>query len=406
MTAIATLDRRPYFERALSYGLKEGLLDRARLEAMRKEGAKGIVQLAGYFGTANLRPELEAARTRLVTLVSLALEADSGGKLSAAAALLKEKTLLALSKSGADRLRGLLKLPTDDFLLPAEAVADDEKRYLSRQTFDEPVSVARYLAERNSREKNQRLHELAYWLAGRFDIKPSEVQSWMVSCESLSNSLMLALYAEKEPKGFFSMDRFSKLHAAALKKRKPAFALLDDWLEDIPPRLRPQLEQARDHFLEKVLPVLKSTPAEEIVRDPDRYSGLFFFNISDTDEITHYDQAMAAQWKQITGGKGDHTDVQCTVLLMTATGLPPAGTLRKKDALELWQTFRNSGFNEAAVSEFIDKVVPFEYQSDTRRLWNEDLAPEARLHLDSPDETRVLAYLHDTCRPAWQKKKA
>jgi hypothetical protein len=74
------------------------------------------VQLAAHFSTANLRPALEAARTRLVTLVGLALEAESGGKLDVAARLLRDKTLLALSKAGADRLRRLHALPTERLL--------------------------------------------------------------------------------------------------------------------------------------------------------------------------------------------------------------------------------------------------------------------------------------------------
>lgn len=86
-TAVAKVDARPYFERVLCHALKEGLVDEARLASIRREGAKGIVQLAGFFGTANLRPELEAARTRLVTLVGLALEAEAGGQLDAAARL-------------------------------------------------------------------------------------------------------------------------------------------------------------------------------------------------------------------------------------------------------------------------------------------------------------------------------
>ena len=45
-TVLATVDNRPYFERVLRHALKEGLVDAARLDAIRREGAKGIVQLA------------------------------------------------------------------------------------------------------------------------------------------------------------------------------------------------------------------------------------------------------------------------------------------------------------------------------------------------------------------------
>lgn len=126
-TALTTVDTRPYFERVLCHARLEGLVDATRLDALRREGAKGIVQLATYFGTPNLRPELEAARTRLVTLVSLALEAESGGKIDLAGRLLRDKTLLALSKAGADRLRKLHSLPTERLLGAPEIFRESER---------------------------------------------------------------------------------------------------------------------------------------------------------------------------------------------------------------------------------------------------------------------------------------
>ena len=54
-TALATVDTRPYFERVLRHALQAGIVDDTRLAALKREGAKGIVQLAGYFGTASLR---------------------------------------------------------------------------------------------------------------------------------------------------------------------------------------------------------------------------------------------------------------------------------------------------------------------------------------------------------------
>ena len=83
---------------------------------------------------------------------------------------------------------------------------------------------------------------------------------------------------------------------------------------------------------------------------------------------------------------------------MVATGLEPARSRRKKDALAIRENFRETGFNEAAITRFIDNVVPFEYQSDICRLWDEDLGPEATQQLDGNDETRVLGYLQETCR--------
>ena len=402
--ALTTVDSRPYFERVLCHALTEKLIDAARLDAIRREGAKGIVQLAGFFSTAHLRPELEAARGRLVTLVGLALEAESGGKLDAAARLLRDKTLLALSKAGADRLRRLHALPTERLLGTPEVLRESEKDFLARSTFDPGITYARYLAEHAARERNQQFIDAAYWLAGKFGVARDDAQEWHVFCESVINSALLVLFAEKKPGGFFSVDRFRKLAEAATKKRGASFGVLDGWLEDAPPAIRRVIEKECTRFTAEVLPLLREHPATEIYRNQDRFSGLFFFDSHSLGEITHHDKACAAEWQRIMGTQGEHPDVQCGVLLMVATGLEPARSLRKKDALAIWDNFRNTGFDTPAVARFIENVVPFEYQSDIRRLWDEDLGPEASQQLDGDDETRVLNYLQETCRTGWKKK--
>ena len=64
---IALFENRPFFEKALRYGIQHGLIDSAKLQAIRTEAPKGMVQIARYFGTEYLRPELETARLRMVT---------------------------------------------------------------------------------------------------------------------------------------------------------------------------------------------------------------------------------------------------------------------------------------------------------------------------------------------------
>lgn len=402
--AIATVDSRPYFERVLCHARAEGLIDAARLDALHREGAKGIVQLAAHFSTANLRPALEAARTRLVTLVGLALEAESGGKLDVAARLLRDKTLLALSKAGADRLRRLHALPTERLLGAPEIFRESEKEYLDQSTREPVITYARYLAEHAARERNQHYIDAAYWLAERFGVGRADAQDWHVFCESVINSALLVLFTEKKPGGFFSVDRFTKLADAARKKRGAGFGLLDAWLADAPPAIRRLLERECTRFSAEVLPILRDTPATEIYRNQDRFSGLFFFDAHSVSEITHHDKARAEEWQKITGTQGEHVDVQCGVLLMVACGLEPARSLRKKDAQAIWDAFSAGGFDDAAVARFIDNVVPFEYQADIRRMWDDDLGPEARVHLDSDDEARVLDYLQETCRASWKKR--
>ena len=57
-SGIAVFDARPFFAKALAYGVQHRLLDAAKLATMRAEAPKGMVQIARYFGTEYLRPEL------------------------------------------------------------------------------------------------------------------------------------------------------------------------------------------------------------------------------------------------------------------------------------------------------------------------------------------------------------
>lgn len=398
---LATVDTSPYFERALRHAIEHGVVDAARLEAMKREGAKGVVQLAAFFSTAHLRPELEAARTRLVTLVSLCLEVESGRKLDTAAVMLREKTLLALSKAGADRLRQLLALPSDNILTDERWLREDEKSFLAYRTLDEPVTFARYLFERRTREKNRDHIELAYCLAERLGLSREAARDLSIPSESVINSALLVLYTSRNPSTLFNQAGFVALHAAARKKRTPSFPDIQDW---VPPALHRLLDKAQEHFITRVLPIIKSASAQEILRDTESFAGLFHFDEGGIDDIASHDRALAEQWRKITGQQGSHPDVQCTVLLSVATGLAPVRSLRKQDAIAIWEGYRAAGFDDDAVAQFIDEVVPFEYQDDLTRLWEDDLSIEASAQLDDSDVDSVLAYLQDTCRTSWKKR--
>ncbi|MDO8702738.1 MAG: hypothetical protein Q7J77_09965, partial [Undibacterium sp.] len=57
---IALIDDRPFFETVLRYGVKQGIIDSAKLAAINLEAPKGVVQIADAFGSKYLRPEIEA----------------------------------------------------------------------------------------------------------------------------------------------------------------------------------------------------------------------------------------------------------------------------------------------------------------------------------------------------------
>ena len=82
---VALLDDRPFFERALVYGVRNGIVTQQKLADILNDAPKGMVQIAEFFGTQYLRPNIEEARARIVNLVSLFLEESSGGDLASAA---------------------------------------------------------------------------------------------------------------------------------------------------------------------------------------------------------------------------------------------------------------------------------------------------------------------------------
>jgi hypothetical protein len=57
--SISLYDSRPFFEKALQYGVQNGIIPPAKLEAIETEAPKGMVQIARYFGSEYLRPEIK-----------------------------------------------------------------------------------------------------------------------------------------------------------------------------------------------------------------------------------------------------------------------------------------------------------------------------------------------------------
>lgn len=106
-TTLARIDRRQFLDKALSYGVDHGIIGRDKLHAIEEQGAKGLVQIASYFGTAHLRADLELALKRMTYLASLYLESFSGGDLDKAARSLRDNTFLSHSRGGSDMLKAL-----------------------------------------------------------------------------------------------------------------------------------------------------------------------------------------------------------------------------------------------------------------------------------------------------------
>ena len=110
-SGVSLYDARPFFEKALQYGIEHSLIDTATLDAITSDAPKGMVQIARYFGNEFLRPDLEKARERIVNLVSLYLEHSTAGDLAEAAQSLQQHSFLSRSKAGSDMLKSLITMP-------------------------------------------------------------------------------------------------------------------------------------------------------------------------------------------------------------------------------------------------------------------------------------------------------
>ena len=109
--SVSIYDARPFFEKALHYGVQHGIIDAQKLEQICVEAPKGMVQIARYFGSEFLRPEIEKARERMVNLVSLYLETSCQSDLRQAAESLRDHSFLSRSKGGSDMLKTLIAMP-------------------------------------------------------------------------------------------------------------------------------------------------------------------------------------------------------------------------------------------------------------------------------------------------------
>lgn len=186
-SVVALHDSRAFFEKALVHGLQHGILDATTLAAIHAEAPKGIVQIARYFGSEFLRPELEKARVRMVNLISLHLQEQSGGDLAAAAQLLRAHSLLSRSKAGSDLLRRLIALPdSTHFALGGNDEA--QTPLLARWSLR---SHADYRAEFERRSHIARSVDAALWLAARYGLDADDLEEGGADAESVVRTALL-----------------------------------------------------------------------------------------------------------------------------------------------------------------------------------------------------------------------
>jgi hypothetical protein len=410
--AVAAFDARPFFDKALHYGVKQGVITPARLLLIQEDFAKGIVQIAHFFGTAHLRPELELALRRMANLISLYLEDMSDGDLQLAAISLRDKTFLSHSKGGSEMLKRLQTLPDSTLIDRSSTLPEQQRAYLDEKTAAATISLADYRAELAQRQDNRNTIDCAFWLARKMGVARDDLSDGD-DADALMRSAMLLIFidqAEFKPltrTTFVRLIKAAKRPQATLDERR-----LNAVLKDAPTEFQQITRRAMARFVANDLPQIRAAgnSADKLLYG--EVGQAYFVSESLDEDVREYDRLVAREWDRVTHGEADDPAVLATVFLFLATGLPPKATMLLKEAKEITRLFRADGFNAKAVIDFIDNHAPESTREDLRKTWADDLKPEAEEQLADTDPNwpdthmaRALEYLRKTCCATWKSRQ-
>jgi len=408
LTALATFDNRPFFDKALHYGVAQQIITPGRLQGIQTEFAKGIVQIANFFGTAHLRPDLELALHRMVNLISLSLEDMSGGDLPIAAASLRDKTLLAHSKAGSDMLKRLHAMPDSTLIDRGPVSAESQRAYLDQKTAD-TIPLAEYLSELALRQENLNTIDFAFWLAKTMGVSRDDVDD----AESLIRSAMLVIFVDQAGFNLPTRTAFVRLFKSAKHpKARLNEARLQGFIREAPTEFQRLARRAMDRFIERDLPRIRaaSSTADKLLYGDAGEN--YFVSESLDEDVREYDRLVAKEWDRVTRGEADDPAVVATVFFLVATGLPPKASMLLREAKEVIAAFRSSGFDSQAVIRFVDDHAPEAIREELQKFWTGELKGEAEEQLSDRDPNwpdthmeRALEYLRKTCRVAWKARR-
>lgn len=404
--ALTAFDARPFFARALRHGVEHGLIGADRLAAVEDEFAKGIVQIANYFGTAHLRPNLELAAQRMIRLVSLFLEEQSSGDLHVAAALLRDRTLLSLSKGGSEMLKRLHAMPRST--VAGGEAEESQHAFLDQQTASARLTLADYENEVAVRRDVQLHIGFLDWLARKLGASSKDARD---DADGMVHSAMLVLFVDGAELKFPTPSGFVRLVAAARRARSKLNARrLDAFLVDAPDDYRRLTQEAMQRFVADVLPFIRraATSADALLNAESPY--YFYTRVDIDDSGKEYTRLVAREWARVTRGEDDNPAVLASIFLFVASGFPAKALMLQREAKALIAAFRARGFDSPAVLDYIDTHAPEALRADLRRSWEDDLKIEAEGRLADDDPAmpdthmaRALDYLRTTCNVSWKK---
>ena len=398
---VALFDARPFFEKALAYGLQNGIIDQAKLDAMRTEAPKGMVQIARYFGSEFLRPELEKARKRIVNLVSLHLEHHSAGDLRRAAIALRDHSLLSRSKGASDMLKALISMPQSSHFGMHDQVGftDDHIPQLATWSLR---SLADYQAELARRSQVADVIAAALWFADRLGMDARDLEDAGRDAEAVIRTalLMLATRQTRLP----DWVAFQKTIVALRKNTSASKTVLRDipMPKDLPAEFKVVVDGVRKTIVSDLPKILDSTlPARKLFDHTPALMGRYFWVDDALNEVDDFDRTASASWNKATGGHSDDSSL-LTLFLCIASGSTHKTLLTPKAAATLVRKVRKSGMQPQRVSDYILDNAPAHHQNDYLQMWQDFLESAQDPLLSDRDHalSDAMALLRRDCNVA------
>ena len=406
---VSIYDARPFFEKALHYGVQHGIIDAQKLEQICSEAPKGMVQIARYFGSEFLRPEIEKARERMVNLVSLYLETSCQSDLRQAAESLRDHSFLSRSKGGSDMLKALIAMPQNSHFGMNEygAFTDEQIPLLAKWSLR---SVADYQAELAQRSQVTEVMDAAIWLAAQLGLDAADLEDAGKDAEAVIRTALLVLATGRSDMpdwvAFEKMitalrKKYGASEAVGKVKTKPAGALTFPLvaLKNVPENMARVVEAVRQSVLADMPKILDpALGPRQLFDQTPAFMGRYFWIEDGLSEIDHHDRLTSSAWTKATGGLSDDGSL-LTLFLCIAAGAPPKTLLTEKAATALVRKIQKSGLNIELVHHYIAANAPAQFQQDYARLWA-DFVGESQPTLQSDSFSRLedaLALLRLEC---------
>jgi hypothetical protein len=378
--AIAVFDGRPFFEKALQFGMQQGLLTPEKLQALCAEAPKGMVQIARYFGTEYLRPELELAKQRIVNLVSVYLEHSSGGDLRRAAESLRDHSLLSRSKGGADLLKALITMPQNTHfgMMERGSFSDKHIPLLAQWSLK---SYADYQAEWTKRNAVAATVEAALWLADYLGLDADTLDELAPDAEAVIRTAILVLACQRSDMP--DWVTFEKIIRSLRNKKQLQWQLPPDF----PTALHSSVHNVA-HSVEADLPKIldAQVTARKLFCQTLAFTGRYFWIEDGLSEVEEFDRTVSQAWQKFTGGHTDDSSL-LTLFLLSAAGSTPKPVITDKAAATLVRKIRKSGLQPHLATDFIEAHAPAAFQNAYLQLWNTFLEEARPTLLSDRDDT-------------------